>query len=84
MLKLLIFWCTRRSGTGAHSDQSLLHINIAWPAGLLGLPAIATILLQAAVMAGAYLGLARAFKVEALAYLVATAGELVGFRRARG
>ena len=27
MLKLLIFWCTRRSGTGAHSDQSLLHIN---------------------------------------------------------
>lgn len=57
---------------------------LAWPAGLLGLPAIATILLQAAVMAGAYLGLARAFKVEALAYLVATAGELVGFRRARG
>ena len=35
-------------------------------------------------MVGAYLGLARAFKVEALAYLVATAGELVGFRRARG
>ena len=27
MLKLLIFWCTRRSETGAHSDQFLLHIN---------------------------------------------------------
>ncbi len=57
---------------------------LAWPAGLLGLPAIATILLQAAVMAGAYLGLARAFKVEALSYLLATAGELLGSRRARG
>lgn len=55
---------------------------LAWPAGLLGLPAIATILLQAAVMAGAYLGLARAFKVEALSYLVATARELLGSRRA--
>ena len=29
MLKLLIFWCTRRSETGAHSDQFLLHINNA-------------------------------------------------------
>lgn len=36
MLKLLIFWCTRRSGTGAHSDQSLLHINIGLPAARYG------------------------------------------------
>lgn len=57
---------------------------LAWPVGLLGLPGIVTILLQAAVMAVAYLGLARLFKVEALSYLVATAGGLLGSRRARG
>lgn len=57
---------------------------LAWPAGLLGLPGIATILLQAVIMAGAYLGLAKAFRVEALAYLVITAKEMLGSRRARG
>lgn len=56
---------------------------LAWSVGLAGLPGIATILLQAAVMACAYLGLARAFKVEALSYLVATVGEFLVSRRAR-
>lgn len=57
---------------------------LAWPLGMLGLPAIAQVALQAAVMAAAYLGLARAFKVEALSYLLSTAREMLGSRRARG
>lgn len=54
---------------------------IAIPVGMLALPDIATILLQAAVMAVAYLGLSKLFKVEALDYLLATAKEIVVLKR---
>ena len=53
----------------------------AFPIGLLALPDIATILLQAAVMAACYLGLSKLFKVEALGYLLSTAKEVVVLRR---
>ena len=53
----------------------------AWPVGLLALPDAATVALQAAVMAGAYLGLSKALKVEAMAYLLATAKEMASARR---
>lgn len=54
---------------------------LAIPVGMLGLPDAAEILLQAAVMAAAYLGLSKLFKVEALDYLLATAKEVVVLRR---
>lgn len=54
---------------------------IAIPVGMAALPDVATILLQAAVMAAAYLGLSRLFKVEALDYLLATAKEVVVLKR---
>lgn len=54
---------------------------IAFPIGMLSLPDIATILLQAAVMAACYLGLSKLFKVEALNYLLSTAKEVVVLRR---
>lgn len=54
---------------------------LAIPVGMLGLPDAAEILLQAAVMAAAYLGLSKLFKVEALNYLLATAKEVVVLRR---
>lgn len=54
---------------------------IVIPVWMLALPDIATILLQAAVMAVAYLGLSKLFKVEALDYLLATAKEVVVLKR---
>ena len=54
---------------------------IAIPVGMVALPDVATILLQAAVMAAAYLGLSRLYKVEALDYLLATAKEVVVLKR---
>lgn len=54
---------------------------VALPIGMLALPDIATILLQAAVMAACYLGLSKFFKVEALDYLLATAKEFVVLKR---
>ena len=54
---------------------------VAFPIGLLALPDIATILLQAAVMAACYLGLSKLLKVEALDYLLSTAKEVVVLRR---
>ena len=53
----------------------------AIPVGMLALSDVATILLQAAVMAAAYLGLSKFFKVEALGYLLATAKEVVVLKR---
>lgn len=61
---------------------SLASAGVAWPLCLAGLPDIALILAQALVMAAAYLGLSKLFHVEALEYLVATAGEMLGGRRA--
>lgn len=54
---------------------------VAWPIGLLALPDAATVALQAAVMAGAYMGLSKALKVEAMAYLLSTVKEMVSARR---
>ncbi|WP_161957880.1 lipopolysaccharide biosynthesis protein [Slackia equolifaciens] len=48
---------------------------------LLGLPDVATVLLQAAVMAVSYLGLSRLFRVEALSYLLSTAKELLASKK---
>lgn len=60
---------------------SLLAGACAAPVGLLGLPDLATILLQLAVMAVAYLVLARLFRSEELGYLVGTVREMVVRRR---
>ena len=54
---------------------------VAFPIGMLSLPDIATILLQAAIMAACYLGLSKLFKVEALDYLLSTAKEVIVLRR---
>lgn len=54
---------------------------VAFPIGLLALPDVATIILQAAVMAACYLGLSKLFKAEALDYLLSTAKEVVVLRR---
>lgn len=56
---------------------------VAWPLGLFPLPPAAAALAQCAAMAAAYLALAKLFKVEAFSYLVSTARELVGSRKAR-
>ncbi len=60
---------------------AVVSAAIAIPVGMLVLPDVATILLQAAVMAAAYLGLSKLFKVEALDYLLATAKEVVVLKR---
>lgn len=54
---------------------------VAFPVGMLALPDVAIILLQAAIMAACYLGLSKFFKVEALDYLLSTAKEVVVLRR---
>lgn len=54
---------------------------VAFPIGLLALPDIATIILQAAAMAACYLGLSKLFKVEALDYLLSTAKEVIVLKR---
>lgn len=53
----------------------------AFPVGMLALPDVATIILQAAVMAACYLGLSKIFRVEALDYLLSTAKEVVVLKR---
>lgn len=55
---------------------------VAFPVGLLALPDLATVALQAAAMAVAYLVLSRLLKVEALSYLLGTAKELASSRKA--
>lgn len=54
---------------------------LAWAVGFVGLPDVATILLQALVMAAAYLGLAKLFRVEELSYLLSTAKEMLASRK---
>ena len=54
---------------------------VVFPVGMLALPDVAIILLQAAIMAACYLGLSKFFKVEALDYLLSTAKEVVVLRR---
>lgn len=54
---------------------------VAFPIGMLALPDVAVVLLQADVMAACYLGLSKLFKVEAFDYLLATAKEVVVLRR---
>lgn len=54
---------------------------LAWSVGLVGLPDVATILLEALVMAAAYLGLAKLFRVEELSYLLTTAKEMLASRK---
>lgn len=54
---------------------------LAWSVGLVGLPDVATILLEALVMAAAYLGLAKLFRVEELSYLLTTAKEMLAPRK---
>ena len=54
---------------------------LAWAVGLAALPDFATILLQVLVMAAAYLGLAKLFRVEELDYLFKTAKEMLASRR---
>lgn len=54
---------------------------LAWSVGLVGLPDVATILLEALVMAAAYLGLAKLFQVEELSYLLTTAKEMLASRK---
>lgn len=55
--------------------------GIAIPIGIFALPDAATILLQTVVIAVAYLGFSKFFKVEALEYLLATAKEVVILKR---
>lgn len=54
---------------------------VAYPVIFLGLSDIATILLQAVVMLGLYLLLAKLFKVEQLGYLVDTAKQFISKRK---
>lgn len=54
---------------------------VAFPVGTLAFPDVATIILQAAVMAACYLGLSKLFKVEAFDYLISAAKEVVVLRR---
>ena len=55
---------------------SLLAFVAAFPLGNLGLPAIVTILVQAAVMMGVFLLLAKVFHVEQLSYIKNTLSEI--------
>ena len=50
---------------------------LAVPVGILALPDLVTILVQAAVMAAAYFGLSKLFKVEALDYLITTVKDVI-------
>ena len=70
---------------GAHESSKAAAIvmrdaavaaGAAWTVSLLGLSDLATIALQAVVMALAYLGIAALLKVEELSYLLGTAREL--------
>ena len=63
---------------------SLISALIAWPVGLLVLPDLATVLLQALMMATAYLGLSKVFHVEALEYLIATVREVMSSKKELG
>lgn len=54
---------------------------VAFPIGMLSLPDIVMIVLQAAVMAACYLGLSKLFKVEALDYLLKTAKEVIARKK---
>ena len=56
---------------------------LAWCVTLAGLPSFPTIALQCVVMASAYLGLAKLFRVEEFGYLLATAKELLSRRGGR-
>lgn len=62
---------------------SAVSAVIAWPVGLLALPDLATIALQALAMSAAYLGLSKALHVEAFEYLLATGRGFVAGRRRR-
>ena len=55
--------------------------GIAVPIGIFALPDVATILLQTVIIAVAYFGFSKLFKVEALEYLLATAKEVVVLKR---
>lgn len=55
--------------------------TLAWLVELTGLPDVAVFFLQIAVMAVAYLGLAKLLHVESLEYLLETAKELLGKRK---
>lgn len=57
---------------------------LAWCVFLAGLPSLPTIALQCVVMAFAYLGSAKLFRVEEFGYLLATAKELLSRRGGRG
>lgn len=56
---------------------------VAFPVSMLGLSDFMTIVLQSLVMAIGYLGLAKLFHVEELAYLLSTIKEIVSSRRSR-
>lgn len=55
---------------------SLVAAAVAWPVSLLGLPGFVTIVLQAVVMAAAYLGIAALLHVEELSYILTTLKEM--------
>lgn len=59
---------------------SAASVAVAWPVHLLMLPDVAVIVLQVFVMMGAYLGLSKLFKVEAMAYLLSTARGMLSSR----
>lgn len=55
---------------------SLVAAAVAWPVSLLGLSGFVTIVLQAVVMAAAYLGIAALLHVEELSYILTTLKEM--------
>lgn len=55
---------------------SLAAAAVAWPVSLLGLSGFVTIVLQAVVMAAAYLGIAALLHVEELSYILTTLKEM--------
>lgn len=59
---------------------ALASMVLAWPIALLNLPVLVQVLLQAITMTGAYLLLARLFRVEELAYLLSVAREMLASR----
>ena len=61
---------------------SLASAAIAWPLCLTGLPDVVLVVAQVVVMAAAYLGLSKLFRVEALEYLVATFNEILSDKKA--
>ena len=61
---------------------SLVSAMFAWPVSIAGLPSIATILLQAFIMMGAYIALSKLFRVEAFQYLLITTRGFLGSRGA--